>query len=90
MKPDSSRATSPDSLFVAYTNATLKLIDANYRLTIVANSAILGAAALGWLSPVLASLLHNGTTIGILLNALRGGRGFTPARALVEYAPGRR
>jgi len=78
----------------ALANATLKLIDANYRLTIVltivANSAILGAAALGWLSPVLASLLHNGTTIGILFNALRGGGGFTPARALVEYAPGRR
>jgi cation-transporting P-type ATPase C len=59
----------------ALANATLKRIDANYRLTIGANSAILGAAALGWLSPVLASLLHNGTTIGILLNALRGGQG---------------
>jgi heavy metal translocating P-type ATPase len=59
----------------ALAHATLKLIDTNYRLTIGANSAILGAAALGWLSPVLASLLHNGTTIGILLNALRGGRG---------------
>ncbi len=57
----------------ALANATLKRIDTNYRLTIGANSAILGAAALGWLSPVLASLLHNGTTIGILLNALRGG-----------------
>ncbi len=58
----------------ALANATLKRINANYRATIGANSAILGAAALGWLSPVLASLLHNGTTIGILLNALRGGK----------------
>lgn len=56
-------------------NATLKLIGGNYRLTIGANSAILGAAALGWLSPVAASVLHNGSTIGILLNALRGGSG---------------
>ena len=61
-------------------DATLKRIDANYRLTIAANSAILGAAALGWLTPVAASLLHNGSTIGILLNALRGGRGASPAR----------
>lgn len=58
----------------ALANATLALIGSNYRLTIGANSAILGAAALGWLSPVAASLLHNGTTIGILLNALLGGR----------------
>jgi heavy metal translocating P-type ATPase len=54
-------------------NATMKRIDGNYQLTIGANSAILGAAALGWLSPVAASVLHNGATIGILLNALRGG-----------------
>ncbi len=59
----------------ALANATMKRIDANYHLTLGANSAIIGAAALGWLSPVLASLLHNGTTIGILLDALRGGQG---------------
>jgi len=53
-------------------NATIKRIDGNYRITIGANSAILGAAAFGLLSPVMASFLHNGTTIGILLNALRG------------------
>jgi hypothetical protein len=33
---------------------------------------ILGAAALGALNPVAAATLHNGATIGILLNALRG------------------
>ena len=54
-------------------SATMKRIGGNYRLTIGANSAILGAAALGWLTPVAASVLHNGATIGILLNALRGG-----------------
>jgi len=58
----------------ALANATLARIGSNYRLTIGANSAILGAAALGLLSPVLASVLHNGSTIAILLNALWGGR----------------
>lgn len=59
----------------ALANATMARIGGNYKLTIGANSAILGAAALGLLSPVAASVLHNGSTIGILLNALWGGRG---------------
>lgn len=54
--------------------AAMTLIHDNYRLTIGANTAILGAAAVGLLSPIVASVLHNGTTIGILLNALRGRR----------------
>ncbi len=53
-------------------NGAMKLIQDNYRLTISANTSILGAAAIGLLSPITASVLHNGTTIAILLNALRG------------------
>ena len=59
-------------------NNTMKLIGKNFKLTIGANSAILGAAALGQLAPVAASVAHNGTTIGILLNALRGGQKALP------------
>ncbi|ENC6660016.1 heavy metal translocating P-type ATPase [Aeromonas hydrophila] len=54
--------------------ATMELIRRNYHLTINANTAILGAAAIGMLNPITASVLHNGTTIGILFNALRGNR----------------
>ena len=43
----------------------------NYRVTVGANSAILGSASLGLLPPVTTSVLHNGTTVAILLNALR-------------------
>jgi heavy metal translocating P-type ATPase len=50
----------------------MRLIDTNYRLAVGLNTAILGAAALGALRPIAAATLHNGTTIGILLNALRG------------------
>jgi P-type E1-E2 ATPase len=57
---------------------TRERVASNYRLTLGANSAILGAAALGLLSPVLASVLHNGTTIGILLNALRANMRRSP------------
>lgn len=52
----------------------MRLIASNYRLTVGVNTGILAAAALGLLSPAATSVLHNGATIGILLNALRRGR----------------
>ncbi len=53
---------------------TMGLIRNNFNLAVGVNSGILVGAVLGWLSPVASALLHNGTTIGILLNALRGVR----------------
>lgn len=50
---------------------TMARITTNYHLTVGINTSILVAAALGALTPVAASILHNGGTIGILLNALR-------------------
>ncbi len=58
-------------------DATMRLIGSNFRLALSANSGILGAAAFGRLSPVLSSVLHNGSTIGILLRALLGGARMT-------------
>jgi P-type E1-E2 ATPase len=58
----------------AIANRAMKLIDTDYRLAVGLNTAILGAAALGALRPIAAATLHNGTTLGILLNALLGGR----------------
>jgi heavy metal translocating P-type ATPase len=55
-------------------NRAMQLIDTDYRLAVGLNTVILGAAALGVLRPVAAATMHNGTTIGILLNALQGGR----------------
>ena len=55
----------------AAANAVMELIAANYRLTVGLNTEILSAAALGLLSPIATVVLHNGTTIGILLNALQ-------------------
>lgn len=52
--------------------ATRRLLDSNFKLTVGLNSAILGAAAFGLSSPILTSLLHNGSTIAILLRALSG------------------
>ena len=52
----------------------MTLIGRNFQLALGANSGILAAAAFGALTPVAASsVLHHGSTIAILLNALRGG-----------------
>jgi manganese/zinc-transporting P-type ATPase C len=51
---------------------TMKLIRTNFNLAIGINTGILAGAVLGVLSPVASAVLHNGTTIGILLKALSG------------------
>lgn len=55
-------------------NNTMKLINKNYKLSLWLNSIILGSALIGVLNPVATSFLHNGTTIGILLNAFLGNK----------------
>lgn len=52
--------------------STRRLIQTNFNLTLGLNTSILSAAALGLLKPISASMLHNGTTIAILLRALAG------------------
>lgn len=52
---------------------TMALIRGNFDATVTANTAILAGASLGLLPPLATALLHNGTTLAILLNALAGG-----------------
>ncbi|MCD2453685.1 heavy metal translocating P-type ATPase [Methylicorpusculum oleiharenae] len=67
--------------------STSKLIDSNFKLTVGLNTGILSAAAFGWLSPVKASMLHNGSTIAILLRALLGGGMPPKTKARASRAP---
>lgn len=53
---------------------TMQLIRTNFKMAIGINTGILLGAALGVVSPVVSAVLHNGTTIGLLLNALRGSK----------------
>lgn len=52
--------------------ATMQLVRSNFNIAVGVNSAILFGAISGRLSPVMSALLHNGTTIGVLLRALMG------------------
>lgn len=53
-------------------NETMALINANFKATLGINSAILFGATIGKLSPINTAILHNGTTIGLLLNSMKG------------------
>ncbi|MGY6215878.1 heavy metal translocating P-type ATPase [Methylolobus aquaticus] len=52
---------------------TRRVIDSNFAADLAVNSALLLGATLGWLPPIAAALLHNGTTLAILVRSLRQG-----------------
>jgi manganese/zinc-transporting P-type ATPase C len=68
---------------------TMALIRTNFTAAVTINTGILAGAVFGWLSPVASALLHNGTTLGVLLNALKGValHGPPDAPRLLTHAP---
>uniref|UniRef100_Q07JT2 P-type Zn(2+) transporter n=1 Tax=Rhodopseudomonas palustris (strain BisA53) TaxID=316055 RepID=Q07JT2_RHOP5 len=58
----------PDAIAAA--RGAAARIQRGFNTAIGVNTAIMAGASFGWLPPVVSSLLHNGTTIGILLNAI--------------------
>lgn len=52
-------------------NKTMQRIENNFNATVGINSLILLGAAAGLFSPVATAVLHNGTTIGLLLNSMQ-------------------
>lgn len=69
-------------LALGVSRRTMQLVAGNHRAAIGINSAVMVGAALGVLPPVATALLHNGTTVALLLKALRG----VDARALEQLA----
>ncbi len=53
---------------------TMKLINGNFNATVGINSFILLGATLGFFNPLTTAILHNGTTIGLLANSMKGIR----------------
>ena len=53
-------------------NKTIKLINANFNATVGINSLILAGATFGFFNPIATAVLHNGTTIGLLANSMKG------------------
>ena len=55
-----------------FANKTMKLINTNFNVTVAINSAILAGATFGLFSPIVTAVLHNGTTIALLMNSIKG------------------
>ena len=53
-------------------NKTIKLRNANFNATVGINSLILAGATFGFFNPIATAVLHNGTTIGLLANSMKG------------------
>lgn len=51
---------------------TMRLIYQNFNIAVAINSLIILSATAGKLSPTATAVLHNGTTIGLLLNSIKG------------------
>jgi len=51
---------------------TMELINGNFNATVGINSVILVGATLGLFNPITTAVLHNGTTIGLLVNSIKG------------------
>ncbi len=63
----------------------MRIIGANTTAALGINTALFGAASAGYLSPVAAAVMHNGSTIGLLLHALARA-GMPGSRAAPERA----
>ncbi len=57
---------------------TLDHLQTHFNVALAANSAIVGGAGLGLLSPMASAMLHNGTTLALLLDTLGGGAESVP------------
>ncbi|MBF0341389.1 MAG: heavy metal translocating P-type ATPase [Magnetococcales bacterium] len=53
---------------------TMELVRTNFKIAVGVNGAIMAGSAMGRFNPVATSILHNGTTLAILVNSLAGTR----------------
>ena len=49
----------------------MALVHQNFAVTIAVNTAAMMLGALGFINPLLASVVHNASTLGVVLNSAR-------------------
>lgn len=58
------------SEIVAAAQKTLKVIEQNYRIVFLLNSTAIALSVAGKINPIVGSVIHNSTTIGVILRSL--------------------
>lgn len=75
----------PEALDVS--KRTMTLVKQNYSAAIGINTGVMIGAAAGWLSPVASAVLHNGSTVGLLLRSLKGIQAKNTQQEAIDYLP---
>ena len=57
--------------FIAIGRRTMELVHQNFTVTIAVNTAAMMLGALGYISPLAATAVHNASTLGVVLNSSR-------------------
>lgn len=57
--------------FINISKTTMRLVHQNFAATIALNSAAMMLGALGVINPLMSSVIHNATTLGVVLNSAR-------------------
>ena len=57
--------------FIALGQRTMRIVHQNFAVTIAVNTAAMMMGALGFINPLLASIVHNASTLGVVLNSAR-------------------
>lgn len=57
--------------FIALGRRTMELVHQNFAVTIAVNTAAMMLGALGYISPLAATVVHNASTLGVVLNSGR-------------------
>lgn len=57
--------------FIALGKKTMNIVHQNFAVTIAVNTAAMMLGALGFINPLLASIVHNASTLGVVLNSTR-------------------
>lgn len=58
-------------LFINLGKKTMGIVHQNFAVTIAVNTAAMMLGALGFINPLLASVVHNASTLGVVLNSTR-------------------
>lgn len=72
--------------FISLGKRTMKIVHQNFAVTIAVNTAAMMMGALGFINPLLASVVHNVSTLGVVLNSTRVLKRSKPRLVLLPTA----
>lgn len=57
--------------FISIGKRTMRIVQQNFAATVAINTAAMTMGALGFINPLLSSIIHNASTLGVVLNSTR-------------------